>query len=177
MLPRIGRILIHSYFHMEFREEVRRSLRVFEAGHVLSPCYQYSSDVECIYSRSFHLLRLYPSSLRISNMHIIQVIVSTTLAFATTSHAWAQAENGVWVAHNQSHRIGGTKNSVVQEKGRQSDCFSLDMTVHEACTRMGTQDWWSNGEDCAFWSNSHGGITHGRMSLYAACTRYSWPQY
>ncbi|GJC78126.1 hypothetical protein ColLi_00964 [Colletotrichum liriopes] len=70
--------------------------------------------------------------------------VVTVLSFAASCYAWAQAADGTWVANNVVHNIRGSN-------------------VHEACTRMNTQEFWATG-DCAYWVNDRGFISHGRMS-------------
>lgn len=38
--------------------------------------------------------------------------------------------------------------------------------VHEACTKMNTQEFWKTG-DCAYWTNAEGGIFNGSMFLFS----------
>jgi hypothetical protein len=81
-------------------------------------------------------------------MQLTSIVISTafTLAMAPAGAlAWAQAANGVWVAHNTWYgRVGNYNN------------------VHESCTRMNSQIVLTNGEDCSYWTNGQGAQGHGR---------------
>ncbi|KAF2124386.1 hypothetical protein P153DRAFT_401012 [Dothidotthia symphoricarpi CBS 119687] len=48
------------------------------------------------------------------------------LTLAASSSAWARAPNGVWVANNVVYMIGNVQ-------------------VHEACTKMNTNQYWGSG--------------------------------
>ncbi|KAF2819561.1 hypothetical protein CC86DRAFT_412866 [Ophiobolus disseminans] len=64
------------------------------------------------------------------------------LSLAGYCSAWAQqGGTGIWVANNVWHRIG-------------------EIYVHEACTKMGTQEFWRSGH-CAYWADGDGHITQG----------------
>ncbi|KAH7174938.1 uncharacterized protein B0J16DRAFT_349350 [Fusarium flagelliforme] len=71
-------------------------------------------------------------------MRFFTLALPVTLSLINGADAWAQAADGVWVANNQWYTIGGTR-------------------VHEACTRMNTQDI-LYGAGCAYWTNGQGGM-------------------
>ena len=90
------------------------------------------------------------------------------LSLLTTVNAWAQAANGVWVANNSWYTIGGSmlfwKNSSLVKF--LPNLFAA--RVHEACTRMNTEDvlW---GADCAYWTNAQGGIFQYVIVISMCC--------
>ncbi|KAK8101918.1 uncharacterized protein PG998_006672 [Apiospora kogelbergensis] len=74
-------------------------------------------------------------------MQFTSTIIAAALAFATGSAAWAQDQNGVWVANNTWYTIRGAP-------------------VHEACTRMNSED--IHFEGCAYWTDGIGSIFNGQ---------------
>ncbi|KAF2819560.1 hypothetical protein CC86DRAFT_131299 [Ophiobolus disseminans] len=73
-------------------------------------------------------------------MRVTSIIIP--LSLAAYCSAWAQAKDGTWVANDVAHIIRGA-------------------FVHEACTRMNTNDYWKSGP-CAYWAdNSNNNIFHG----------------
>jgi hypothetical protein len=84
-------------------------------------------------------------------MQLTSIIISTGLAIALApagALGWAQAGDGVWVAHNTWYgRVGNYNN------------------VHESCTRMNSQHVYTNGEGCSYWTDGQGGMGHGRKFL------------
>ncbi|KAK4441937.1 hypothetical protein QBC34DRAFT_278072, partial [Podospora aff. communis PSN243] len=68
----------------------------------------------------------------------------TLIAAPTAVLGWAQASNGVWVANNKVYpRVGNFNN------------------VHESCTRMNSQQVYTDKRTCSYWINSKGEQRHG----------------
>ncbi|KAK0640576.1 hypothetical protein B0T16DRAFT_460750 [Cercophora newfieldiana] len=73
--------------------------------------------------------------------------LAATLALLSAPTAvlgWAKAANGVWVANNNWYsRVGNFNN------------------VHESCTRMNSQQVYTDKRRCSYWINSKGEQRHG----------------
>jgi hypothetical protein len=87
------------------------------------------------------------------------------LALTSTCSAWAQDANGVWVANNNWHKIGGkctlflhlfSFTTVLQD-------LHFIVRVHESCTTMNTKKVHKLAQACAYWSDDKGGIFNGSM--------------
>lgn len=44
------------------------------------------------------------------------------------------------------------------------------VNVHEACTKMGTNEYWAQDRKCSFWTDGHGTIFDGGVYLFRACS-------
>ncbi|KAH8890699.1 hypothetical protein GQ53DRAFT_824420 [Thozetella sp. PMI_491] len=84
-------------------------------------------------------------------MQFTTAFLATAVSLAVGTNAWAQAADGTWVANNNWYTLwynGG------------------DTSVHEACTWRNTNNVHNDGDDCAYWINSSGGILHGKCHYY-----------
>ncbi|KAK5698346.1 hypothetical protein LTR17_023753 [Elasticomyces elasticus] len=77
-------------------------------------------------------------------MYPSAILASICLAFAGGAHAWAQAGNGVWVANNVKYsNLAGHS------------------VVHEACTKMNTNEVYDDCRPCAYWKDGNGNVFNG----------------
>ncbi|KAK6833388.1 hypothetical protein PG987_008082 [Apiospora arundinis] len=74
-------------------------------------------------------------------MQFTTTIIAAALAFATGSAAWAQDQDGNWVANDTWYSIRGA-------------------AVHEPCTYMNTEN--IHYGACAYWTNAIGRQFHGQ---------------
>ncbi|KAH6652361.1 hypothetical protein BKA67DRAFT_661104 [Truncatella angustata] len=84
-------------------------------------------------------------------MQFTTAFLTTALSFAASTYAWAQAGDGTWVANNNWYTLWYNRG---------------DTRVHEACTWMNTDNVHNAGDSCAYWSNSNGGIFHGKCDYF-----------
>lgn len=73
-------------------------------------------------------------------MHSRAILLTTALALASPISAWYKDQNGVWIADNRNY-----------ECADRPDGPGKKVHVEEACTHMGTRDWFDDGLACAYW--------------------------